>query len=134
MGDPSDLEGRELPATVYHVEREKIREFAAAIGDSKAISVGVAPPTFAALYALAPIGQLLALPEVLPYTSRVIHVDQELELERPVRAGDVLTTVGQVERVRSRGGGWFITLATASVNDKGVEVARARATLLLGGA
>lgn len=109
--------GRVYPPTPsYSVGREKIREFANAIGDelplchdvAAARSAGhsdlVAPPTFAIVITLPAGDQVTQDPELgLDYT-RVVHGDQRFVYQRQIVAGDVLRVVVTVESIRAAGG------------------------------
>ena len=92
--------GRVYPATEpYEVGREKIREFADAIGDdnpayrdkaaAKALGYPdvIAPPTFPIVMTMKAAHQIVADPELGLDYSRVVHVEQRFSYSRPVRAG-----------------------------------------------
>ena len=114
--DPSFI-GRTYPPTPpYEVGREKIREFATAIGDSNPVYVDpaaaralgypdvIAPPTFPIVVALEAANQVAFDPDLgLDYT-RVVHGDQRFVSSRPVRAGDWLTVVVHVDNIKSMAG------------------------------
>ncbi|MDQ1464137.1 MAG: hypothetical protein QOC73_1078 [Actinomycetota bacterium] len=119
--DPSFV-GRSYPPTpVYQVGREKIREFAAAIGDANpayidleaARALGypdlVAPPTFAIVLSMHAAHQVVMDPALgLDYT-RVVHGDQRFSYTRPIVAGDELSVVVTVEKIRSMAGNDLVT-------------------------
>jgi acyl dehydratase len=124
---PLDLSfvGRTYPPTPpYQVGREKIREFATAIGAADpayhdleaARGLGhpdvVAPPTFPVVFTWAASQQLLDDPELGLDFSRVVHGDQRFAYTRPVVAGDELICVNTVEGITSRGGHDFLTTRT----------------------
>ncbi|HEY3006914.1 MAG TPA: MaoC family dehydratase N-terminal domain-containing protein [Micromonosporaceae bacterium] len=122
--DPSFV-GRTYPPTApYRVGREKIREFAAAIGATDAAyhdpdaarALGhpdvVAPPTFPVLLWISASRQLVEDPALGLDYSRVVHGDQRFAYARPVVAGDELVCVHSVEEVTSRGGHDFLTTRT----------------------
>lgn len=132
-GNLIDLEGHEFPLAVFEVTREQITQFADAIGDSSFASGEVAPPTMAALYGLSAVGSLLELDEVRPHLDRVIHADQELTWDRPVVAGETLTTTGRVSRVRERSGAWFVTVESETCDESGATVGTSVSTLVIGG-
>jgi acyl dehydratase len=104
------------PAFVYEVGREKIREFAEAIGDpdpvfrdpAAARAAGhpdvIAPPTFLMVLSLPAQERLVGDPALGLDYSRVVHGKQSFRLIRPVRAGDRLTIELRVEGIRARGG------------------------------
>src|SRR5450755_2788821 len=114
--------GRRYPPTVpYQVGREKIREFAAAIGDANpaytdveaARALGysdlVAPPTFAIVLSMRAAHQVVMDPALGLDYSRVVHGDQRFTYTRPIVAGDELSVVVTVEKIRSMAGNEVIT-------------------------
>jgi acyl dehydratase len=117
------------PTSPYLVGREKIREFADAIGASDpayrdpeaARSLGhpdvIAPPTFPVILTMAAGEQLIADPGLGVDYSRVVHADQRFAYTRPVRAGDSLTCVCVLEDITSRGGHDFLTTRTEVTAD-----------------
>jgi acyl dehydratase len=114
--------GRKYPAGAsYLVGREKIREFATAIGDlnpafhdvAAARALGyadvVAPPTFPVIIALKASGVVVRDPELgLDYT-RVVHGEQKFAYSRPVVAGDELVVMVTIENIRSMAGNDMVT-------------------------
>lgn len=135
--------GRTYPAIeVYEVGREKIREFADAIGDPNPVyrdpdvarSTGhldvIAPPTFP-IVVTARIGeQVLFDPELgLDYT-RVVHREQRFQSARPVRAGDRLSGVLTVDDIRAVAGNDLISTRVEITDEQGEPVVTAYATLV----
>jgi len=117
--------GRTWPPTEpYLVGREKIREFARAIGATDAEyhdpeaarALGyadvVAPPTFPVAITMAASRQVVNDPALGLDYSRVVHGDQKFAYARPVVAGDALICVNTVDDVTSRGGHDFLTTRT----------------------
>ncbi|MEU8705334.1 MaoC family dehydratase N-terminal domain-containing protein [Streptomyces sp. NPDC048565] len=109
--------GRTYPPTpAYEVGREKIREFAEAVGDANpaytdpeaAKALGypdvIAPPTFVFSIAYRAAGQVVADPQLGLDFSRVVHGDQKFAYERPVRAGDRLTVTSTIEAIKTMAG------------------------------
>jgi acyl dehydratase len=132
--DPSFV-GRSWPATApYLVGREKIREFAAAIGATDAeyhdpeaaraagYSDVVAPPTFPVVVTMAASRQIVADPALGLDYSRVVHGDQKFAYTRPVVAGDSLVCVNTVDEITSRGGHDFLTTRTEVSTEAGEPV------------
>ncbi|MGI5523983.1 FAS1-like dehydratase domain-containing protein [Micromonospora sp. CA-259024] len=122
--DPSFV-GRTYPPTApYQVGREKIREFASAIGATDpahhdpeaARALGhsdvVAPPTFPVIVTMAASQQIIEDPALGVDYSRLVHGDQRFEYARPVVAGDELVCVNTIEDVSTRGGHGFLTTRT----------------------
>jgi acyl dehydratase len=112
-----DFVGRTFPATsVYQVGREKIREFASAIGDSNpvfhdpaaAAVLGypdvIAPPTFAIIVSLQAVTGVAHDPELGLDYSRVVHGDQRFVYARPIVAGDELVVTATIESARTVAG------------------------------
>jgi len=143
--DPSFI-GRTYPAAeVYEVGREKIREFADAIGDSNPIyrdpeaarKAGhpdvIAPPTFP-IVITARIGeQVIFDPELgLDYT-KVVHGSQRFEVTRAVRAGDRLTGVLTVDNIQAAAGNDLISTRVDVSTEDGESVVTAFATLVARG-
>ncbi|MEU9552076.1 MaoC family dehydratase N-terminal domain-containing protein [Streptomyces werraensis] len=109
--------GRTYPPTEpYEVGREKIREFAEAVGDANpaytdteaARALGhpdvIAPPTFVFAITFKAAGQVVADPQLGLDYSRVVHGDQKFAYNRPVRAGDRLTVTSTIETIRRMAG------------------------------
>jgi acyl dehydratase len=114
--DPSFV-GRSYPPTApYEVGREKIREFADAVGDANpayrdpeaAGALGhpdvIAPPTFPFLVAFRAAAQVVQDPELGLDYSRVVHGDQRFAYTRPVRAGDRLSVSVTIDSIKSLAG------------------------------
>ena len=122
--DPSFVGRSYPPSPPYQVGREKIREFARAIGATDpahhdpeaARALGhpdlLAPPTFPFVIAMASSQQVVEDPAVGVDYSRVVHGDQRFAYTRPVVAGDELVAVSTVEEIISRGGHDFLTTRT----------------------
>jgi acyl dehydratase len=140
--DPS-FAGRSWPPTEpYLVGREKIREFARAIGATNAEyhdpeaarAIGyadvVAPPTFPTVVTNAASRQIITDPELGLDYSRVVHGDQKFAYTRPVVAGDALVCVNTVEEITARGGHDFITTRTEVSTESGELVVTAWSKLV----
>ncbi|WP_406409854.1 MaoC family dehydratase N-terminal domain-containing protein [Streptomyces halstedii] len=109
--------GRTYPPTpAYEVGREKIREFAEAVGDANPAYVDpeaaealgypdvIAPPTFVFSITFKAAGQVVRDPHLGLDYSRVVHGDQKFAYTRPVRAGDRLTVTSTIESIKSLAG------------------------------
>jgi acyl dehydratase len=143
--DPS-FAGRTYPPTPpYEVGREKIREFAAAVGASHpahtdlaaARALGhrdlLAPPTFPVVVTMAAGNQIIDDPALGIDYSRVVHGDQRFRYTRPVYAGDRLTCVCTVEEITSRGGHDFLTTRTDVASGDGEPVVTVWSKLVVRG-
>jgi acyl dehydratase len=112
--------GRTYPHPPYLVGREKIREFAAAVGandplhhDVEAAKAAgypdvVAPPTFPIIFTMAALWRIVFDPEWAIDYSRVVHGDQRFAYQRPVVAGDELVVVTHIEEIMTRSGNDFL--------------------------
>jgi acyl dehydratase len=138
--------GRVYPPTEpYEVGREKIREFAAAVGDTNPVyrdpaaarKLGypdvIAPPTFAIIVTSRAAHQVIMDPELGVDYSRVVHGEQRFENVRPIHAGDLLTVVVTVESIRSAAGNDLITTKGDVSTVDGEPVLTAMNTLVVRG-
>jgi acyl dehydratase len=144
--DPS-FAGRVYPPTpAYEVGREKIAEFADAIGDpnpayrdpAAARAFGhpdvVAPPTFPILLTLMRAGQqVIDDPELGIDYARVVHGEQRFAFARPVRAGDRLQVVVSIESIRTAAGNDLIRTKSEASTEDGELVVTAHALLVVRG-
>ncbi len=140
------LVGRTYPPTApYEVGREKIREFAEAVGDADpaytdpqaARALGhpdvIAPPTFPFVITYRAAAQVVEDPEVGVDYSRVVHGDQRFAYTRPVRAGDRLTVTSSIEAVKSMAGNDFLTVRGEVRDEAGEHVVTATMMLVVRG-
>src|SRR6185503_1083349 len=138
--------GRTYPLTEpYEVGREKIREFADAIGDpnpayrdrAAAQAMGhpdvIAPPTFAIVVSMRASHQVVRDPALGLDYSKVVHGEQQFHYQRPIRAGDVLRVRASVEGIRSVGGNDMLTTKGEIFTAEGELVATALSTLVARG-
>jgi acyl dehydratase len=143
--DPS-FAGRVYPPTdPYEVGREKIREFADAIGDpnpayrdpaaARALGHGdvIAPPTFAIVLTLRAGHQVIMDRDLGIDYSRVVHGEQRFEHRRPITAGDRLQVVVTVESIRSAAGNDMVTTRADVATVDGEAVTTARSTIVVRG-
>ncbi|MFG1607417.1 MaoC family dehydratase N-terminal domain-containing protein [Actinoplanes sp. NPDC049265] len=135
--------GRSWPPTdAYVVGREKIREFATAIGATDPLhhdpvaarAAGypdvVAPPTFPTVVTMKASRQIIDDPGLGLDYSRVVHGDQRFTYTRPVVAGDALVCVNTVEEIVARGGHHFITTRTDVTTESGEPIVTAWSKLV----
>lgn len=138
--------GRVYPPTApYEVGREKIREFAEAIGDTNpayadceaAQALGhpdvIAPPTFAIVVTIRAARQVIMDPDLGLDYSRVVHGEQRFVHARPIHAGDALRVAVTVESIRSAAGNDVITTRSDVSDRDGAPVLTAYATLVARG-
>ena len=142
----SALVGRTYPPSrPYEVGREKIREFADAIGDPNpayrdreaARKLGhpdvIAPPTFATVIAMKAGYQVSFDPELGLDYSRVVHGEQRFVHERPIRAGDVLVTTVHIDNIRQAAGNDMLYTRAELTTEAGELVCTSYATLVARG-
>jgi acyl dehydratase len=125
------------PEAKMHVELGKIREFARAVKDDKAVyrDGTLVPPTFLMTLAhwIGDMGQTRSAVK-LDFL-RLLHGEQEFEYVKPIRAGDVLTFRSRTKEVfdkqGKRGGKMlFIVGETEFRNQRGEIVAYSRNTVI----
>jgi acyl dehydratase len=126
--------GKKFPAYEYEVGREKIREYANAVGETNPIhhdreaaqAAGfrdvVAPPMFAVVYTFPSIMPVFFDPELGIDFSRLVHGGQEFEWGPLVVAGDEIATTLTVADISSRGRHSFFVFETTSTNQRGETV------------
>jgi acyl dehydratase len=139
--------GRSYPPTEpYEVGREKIREFAVAVGDTNPVytdqeaakALGhpdvIAPPTFVFAITFAAAGQVVADPQLGLDYSRVVHGDQKFAYTRPVRAGDRLSVTSTIEAVKTMAGNDILDVRGEVHDEAGEHVVTAWTKLVARGA
>ena len=134
MAVKTEAIGKTYPATTYAVGREKVREYAWAVGETNPLYVDVeaaraagyadvvAPPMFAVVYAGRAITPALFDPEVGIDFPNMLHAGQEFEWGPLVVAGDEIVTTTTVKEIDERGGMGFYVFQTDSVNQRGETV------------
>jgi acyl dehydratase len=134
--------GQSWPPRTYVVGREKLREFALAVGATDPVhddveaarAAGhadlVGPTTFPVVFTWAATREVVDDPALGLDFSRVVHRDQSFEVHRPVVAGDVLTTVVTVDDIRELAGNDVVTFRCDVTDPDGATVIVTRATLV----
>jgi acyl dehydratase len=132
----TDAKGKTYPPFEYEVGKEKIREYAHAVGEqdpiyfdrARAQAVGFrdipAPPMFAVVYSAGSVGPAVLDPEVGINLAMMVHGSQEFIWGEPVCAGDAITTETTVKDIREKGGMGFYEFESVSRNQDGQEVVR----------
>lgn len=111
----TELVGKSYEPYTYEVSREKIREYASALGETnpRYFSDGddcVAPPTFAACFTIIKGGEpVFADPELGAHWN-LVHGSQRYDFGEPVSPGDVLTCTTTLVDVTGRGSNQFATI------------------------
>jgi acyl dehydratase len=138
--------GKEYAPVLYAVGREKIREYARAVGETDALYLDltaaraaghrdlVAPPMFAVVYAAQALAAGILDPELEIDFSRLVHGGQEFVWGPIVVAGDEIETVASVAAFDERAGNRFYTFETISTNQDGQVVCRGTWTNIVRGA
>jgi acyl dehydratase len=126
--------GKTYAPTTYAVGREKIREYAAAVGETNPLHFDleaaraaghadlVAPPMFAVVYGARAVAPALFDPDVGIDFAMMVHAGQEFAWGPPVVAGDEITTIASVKDISDRGGMMFYVFETVSENQDGERV------------
>ena len=137
--------GKTYPPFSYEVGKEKIKEYAWAVGEDNAVyfdrdqakAAGfrdvVAPPMFAVVYSGGAVGPAVLDPEVGINFAMMVHGGQEFVWGEPVCAGDTITTETSVKDVYERGGMGFYVFESVSRNQDGQEVVRGTWTNIVRG-
>lgn len=134
-----DRIGTTYPPYRYEVSREKIREYAAALGetDPRYFSDAddcVAPPTFAACFTVVKGSQPLMADPGLGTHPALVHGSQRYRFgDRPLRPGDVLTCTPKVADISARGGSEFLSIEVDCRFDSGELAVLSEATLVFFG-
>ena len=126
--------GKTYAPTTYAVGREKIREYASAVGetnplyfDVEAARAGgyadvVAPPMFAVVYAARSVAPAVLDPEVGINFAMLVHGSQEFRWGPVVVAGEEISTTTTVKDIAERGGMGFYVFESVSSNQDGETV------------
>ena len=129
-----------MTRATYAVGREKVREYAHAVGESDPLYLDVeaaraaghadvvAPPMFAAVYCAGAMGPAILDPAVGIDFARMVHGMQEFTWASLVVAGDEITTEAELAERSERGGLQFFVFTTRSVNQRGELVSEGRWT------
>ena len=145
MGVDESKKGKTYPPFEYEVGREKIREYANAVGEDNAVyrdreaarAAGfrdvVAPPMFAVVYSTGSVAPGLFDPELGINLGRMLHGSQEFLWGEPVCAGDTITTTTTVKDLYERGGMEFYVFESVSQNQDGQQVVRGTWTNIVRG-
>lgn len=137
-----DFVGKVYPPTLaYHVGREKVREFAMAIGDPNPVyhdveaarTLGyddvVAPPTFAFALTMRALATVMFDPDLDMVYPRIVHGEQSFDYTRPIVAGDELVVDAVISAIDSTGRNEFLTLVAHVRTVSGEPVVTTRSVL-----
>ena len=102
--------GKTYPPVEFTIDRDRVEQFARAIGADPGAGV---PPTFAAVYSLfATAGQLFSDPEAAVNFAMLVHGEQEFAWDTHPEVGDKLLSEGRVVEDRTRRDMRFVTFET----------------------
>ena len=131
MALKTDAIGKSYEPVTYAVGREKIREYASAVGETNPLyfdldaarAAGyddlVAPPMFAVVYAARAVGPGIFDPDVGINFAMMVHAGQEFVWGPVVVGGDEITTTASVKDIADRGGMAFYVFESVSENQRG---------------
>jgi acyl dehydratase len=129
-----DVVGKTYPPTVYAVGREKVREYARAVGETDPLYLDVeaaraaghddvvAPPMFAVVYAMPAVAAGMFDPEIGIDFARLVHAGQAFTWGPLVVAGDEISTTVSVKDVSERRGSGFYVFESVSTNQRDESV------------
>jgi acyl dehydratase len=135
--------GRAYPvSSPYLVGREKIREFALAVGEVNPVffdsvaarSLGypdlIAPPTFATVVAMESSHVVMFDPDLGLDFTRVVHAEQSYAYSRPICAGDELVVSTMIDNIRTVAGNDMLTTKASIDTVDGEHVVTATSVLV----
>ncbi|MCP9491512.1 MAG: MaoC family dehydratase N-terminal domain-containing protein [Solirubrobacteraceae bacterium MAG38_C4-C5] len=130
MSVNTDAVGKSFPSVTYAVGREKVREYALAVGETNPVHLDVAaaraagyadvvaPPMFAAVYSAPAVGPALFDDDVGINFAMMVHGGQEFRWGPLVVAGDEVTTTAAVKDISERGPMAFYVFESVSTNQR----------------
>ncbi len=145
MTTSAEVIGKRYEPATYAVGREKIREYASAVGETNPLHLDVeaaraagyedvvAPPMFAVVYGARSVMPGIFDPEVGINFAMMVHAGQEFVWGPVVVAGDEITTTASVKDISERGGMKFYVFETVSENQRGETVCTGTWTQLVRG-
>jgi acyl dehydratase len=137
--------GKTFPPFEYEVGKEKIAEYARAVGEDnpvyfdrdRAKAAGFrdvpAPPMFAVVYSSGAVAPAIFDPDVGINFAMMVHGGQEFVWGEPVCTGDVITTETSVKDISEKGGMGFYVFESVSRNQEEQEVVRGTWTNIVRG-
>ena len=131
-----DKVGKTFPSYTYEVSREKIRDYAHALGegDPRYFSDGddcVAPPTFAAAFTVNKgMGAAMSDPDLGVHPA-LVHGSQRYEYgTRPLKPGDTLTCTPRIADIKIRGKNELLTAEVDCRFDDGELAVKSYTTIV----
>ena len=141
----ASAKGKQYPPFEYEIGKEKIREYALAVGEDNPVyfdraaakAAGLrdvaAPPMFAVVYSAGAMGPAILDPEVGINLALMVHGGQEFVWGEPVVSGDTISTTAEVKEIYEKDGKGFYVFESVSTNQDGREVVRGTWTNIVRG-
>ena len=138
--------GKRYDPVTYAVGREKVKEYALAVGETNPLHLDVeaaraaghqdvvAPPMFAVVYAAPAMVPAVLDPDVGINFALMVHGGQEFRWGPLVVAGDEVTTAVTVASIDERAGKGFYVFESTSTNQRGETVCSGRWSNIVRGA
>jgi acyl dehydratase len=126
--------GKSYAPAVYAVGREKVKEYASAVGETNPLHLDpaaaraaghadvVAPPMFAVVYQAPAVMPGIFDPEVGINFAMMVHSGQDFRWERVVVAGEELTSQASVANIEEKGGMGFYDFEVVTTDEGGSPV------------
>jgi acyl dehydratase len=130
MPASAEAVGKRYPATTYAVGREKVKEYAFAVGETNPLHLDheaarkagyadvVAPPMFCVVYSAPAIAPAILDPDVGIDFALMVHGGQGFRWGPLVVAGDEITTRVEVKSIDHRDGRGFYVFESVSTNQR----------------
>jgi acyl dehydratase len=137
--------GKSYEPVVYAVGREKIKEYARAVGEGNPVHLDVdaaraagyddvvAPPMFAVVYSAPSVGPPIFDPEIELNFAMMVHGSQAFEWGPLVVAGDEVTTTTTIKDISEADGRGYYVFESISTNQRGEQVCRGTWTNIVRG-
>jgi acyl dehydratase len=135
--------GKAYPDTPpYLLGREKVREFATAIGDFSPVFHDVdaaralgyrdlpAPPTFAFAITMKALATAMFDPDLGLDYARVVHGAQGFDYHVPLQAGEEVVVRSRIVDITTRGSNEYLTTEAELVNTEGAVLVTGRSTIV----
>jgi acyl dehydratase len=140
-----ELKGKQHTPVEYEVGREKIREYAYAVGEEDSIyhdadaarAAGfrnvVAPPMFCVVYSARAMAPAILDQDLGINLALMVHGSQEFEWDEPVVAGDTITTSVTIKDLYEKDGKEFYVWESESRNQDGAMTVKGTWTNIVRG-
>lgn len=136
--------GKKYPPVEYEVCREKIKEYATAVGDLNPLYIDeqkakqspykgiVSPPMFAVVYTKDAVAQAMFDRELALNLPMLVHGEQEFEFVGVIRPGDVIETEAYIADIYEKSDKDFVVVGgTSKKKSDGTVVTRGKWTFVI---